>query len=120
MYCLGPASRLPRVVARSLGASVGPGGVGGAHGIWVGRGRRIGGHGVLLVCTMGHHRVVDSTVLHDSNVCRVCARACDAPLYLRGARVARPLAQASGRAHGARRLWQHGTTPPCYNAVLWY
>ena len=59
-------------MARSLGGSVGPGGGCGAYGVWVGRGRRVWSHGVLLVCTMGHHHVVDSTVLHDGNVCRVC------------------------------------------------
>ena len=60
-------------MARSLGGSVGPGGGCGVDGVCVGRGRRVWSQGVLLVCTMGHRRVVDSTVLRDSNVCWVCA-----------------------------------------------
>ena len=40
-----------------------PNGGGDAHGVRVGRGRRVWGRGAPLVCNVGHHRVIDRSVL---------------------------------------------------------
>ena len=40
-----------------------PYGRGDAHGVRVGRGRRVWGRGAPLVCNVGHHRVIDRSVL---------------------------------------------------------
>ena len=48
---------------RPWAALVAPNGGGDAHGVRVGRGRRVRGHGAPLVCDVGHRGVIDRSVL---------------------------------------------------------
>ena len=73
LYCLGAVSRLSLAAARTLGVSVGCGGGRGVHGVWVGRGCRVGGHGATLCATMNNDRIVVGAVLFNSTIWRVRA-----------------------------------------------
>ena len=89
-------------VARTLGVSVGCGGGRGVHGVRVGRGRRVGGHGATLCATMNNHRIIVGAVLLDSTTWRVRAG-------MQGAEAAQGRACCRGPAAG--RLSRRGCSP---------